>query len=234
MRRYSGGHVVAIGVTVMTLCFGGAVLALDHQMPRYFGLSGTVVSSSTGTGQIEVAYRDGQGAERSVRFAVVDPALFIPGDRFGLLLLMPAGTIYPEEPYTQHVRGVPAAPALDTAPRDTRVALLVIGALLLAGWAVRAYFTASATDAPATRARARHRTPFGDEDAGAGNTLLSRHLIQLTPAGPGGPRTPLQPVSWSPDLERLVGRLRGPHSHSVAVGLRVEPSGGVRAAARPG
>ncbi len=198
---------MAIGVTVMTLCLGGAILALDHlidRQPRYFGLAGTVLRSSQDTGQIDVAYRDGGGAEKSVRFVVHDPALFAPGDRFGLLLLTPAGTIHPDEVYGQHVRDQPPPPAIDTTPSEVRHVLLPLGILLLACWAVRAYFTASAADAPVTRARARHRTPIGDEDAGHENRVLSRHLIELDPWDSDLPRTLLQPVLWSPALERLA------------------------------
>nr|WP_062337207.1 hypothetical protein [Herbidospora sakaeratensis] len=207
MGRYSGGHVVAVGVTVMTLCLGGAILALDHLIarePAYFGISGTVSRIDQDTDQIDVAYRDGQGAQRSVRFAVRDPALFKPGDRFGLLLLTPAGTIYPEEVYGQYVSGHPSPPALEIAPREVRSVLLPVAIFLLACWTVRAYFTASATDAPVIRARARNRTPIGDVAAGMENRLLSRHLVELNTWDTGHPETLLQPVLWSPDLERLV------------------------------
>ncbi|TKK89573.1 hypothetical protein FDA94_09285 [Herbidospora galbida] len=243
MRRYSGGHVVAIGVTVMTLCLGGAILALDHliaRQPQYFGLTGTVRLSDAGADQIDVAYWDGPGAEKSVRFVVRDPALFKPGDRFGLLLLSPPGTIYPEEVYGQHVRGYPRPPLLDTTPSEVRSVLLPLAIFLLACWAVRAYFTASATDAPVTRARARHRTPIGDDDAGTENRVLGRHLIELTTWDRDLPSALLQPVLWSPDLERLVdGTIvnirvgRGPLRRAVIDlpdGGRLWPAGRARGA----
>ncbi len=116
--------------------------------------------------------------------------------------------------------------------------LLPVAIFLLACWAVRAYFTASATDAPAIRARARNRTPIGDEAAGNGNRLLGRHLVELDTRDTGRHVTLLQPVLWSPDLHRLVDgtvvriRLgRGPLRRAVIdlpEGGRLWPAGRAR------